>query len=172
MKLMNFIICFGVISCTLSCVENTTSPPEDTEKIISEVTFEKPNVPVFHASHEPKKQDAPFSDAVQAGNTFYLSGQVGMDHAVRELVEGGIEAETKQALENIKSVLAHHSLGMDNVVKVTVILEDIEDFSKFNSIYTSYFPQKPARTTFAAKALAKGAKIEIEVVAVRSSSEN
>ena len=120
----------------------------------------------FHKSHEVKKATAAFSDVVQVGNTYYLSGQIGMDHGTRTLVEGGILAETKQTLENIKAVLAQHDLQMSNVVKVMVVLDDINDFAAFNDIYTTYFPQKPARTTFAAEALARGAKIEIEVVAV------
>jgi len=122
---------------------------------------------IFHKSHEPKKSGAPFSDAVQVGNLFFLSGQVGMDHRTRTLVKGGIKEETKQTLENIKSVLNHHGLQMSNVVKCTVVLADIEDFSAFNDIYKTYFPQKPARTTFAAKGLAVGAKIEIECIAVK-----
>ncbi|WP_062053118.1 Rid family detoxifying hydrolase [Aquimarina longa] len=123
---------------------------------------------VFHKTHEPKKSKAPFSDIVQVGNMYFLSGQIGMDHSTRKLVEGGIASETKQTLENIKAVLEYHNLPMENVVKCTVILAEIEDFSVFNEIYKTYFPQKPARTTFAAKELARGAKIEIECIAVRS----
>ncbi|MDC7997680.1 RidA family protein [Gilvibacter sediminis] len=126
------------------------------------------NTPEYHASHLASRQNTPFSDAVQVGNTFYLSGQIGRDHAKGKLVEGGIEAETRQTLENIKAVLNHHGMDMSNVVKALVVLDDIEDFAAFNAIYTSYLPQKPARTTFAAEALAAGAKIEIEVVAVKS----
>ncbi|WP_282081100.1 RidA family protein [Aquimarina algiphila] len=122
---------------------------------------------IFHKTHEPKKSNAPFSDAVQVGNLFFLSGQVGMDHGVRKLVEGGVTAETKQTLENIKAVLKEHGMKMEDVVKCTVILADIEDFSAFNEVYKTYFPQKPARTTFAAKGLAVGAKIEIECIAVK-----
>ncbi len=125
-------------------------------------------VPEFHASHEPAKQNAPFSDVVRVGNTFYLSGQIGMDQKTRTLVPGGIQLETKQTLENIKAVLAHHGLEMQDVVKALVVLDDIRDFAAFNEIYQKYFPQKPARTTFAAESLAVGAKIEIEVVAVKS----
>ena len=123
---------------------------------------------LFHPSHEPQKKGVPFSDAVQVGNIYFLSGQIGMDHSVRELVIGGVEAETRQALVNIKSVLAHHGLEMKDVVKATVILADIDDFGAFNGVYRKYFPQKPARTTFAASGLARGAKVEIEVVAVNS----
>ena len=122
---------------------------------------------LFHKTHESKKADAPFSDVVQAGNTYYLAGQIGMNHTTRELVSGGIEAETKQAIDNIEAVLQHHNLRLDDVVKCTVILSDIKDFSAFNSVYALRFPQKPARTTFAASGLARNAKIEIECIAVR-----
>lgn len=123
--------------------------------------------PIFHTTHEPKKVNAPFSDAVQVGNIFFLSGQVGMDHSTRKLVSGGIKKETEQTLDNIKEVLQHHAMDMKDVVKCTVILADIEDFSAFNEVYKKYFPQKPARTTFAAKGLAVGAKIEIECIAIK-----
>ena len=122
---------------------------------------------IFHKTHEPKKMNAPFSDIVQVGDLYFLSGQIGMDHNTRTLVEGGIVEETKQALENIKAVLEHHDMNMDNVVKCTVILADINDFATFNNIYKTYFPNKPARTTFAAKDLAIGAKIEIECIAAK-----
>jgi len=123
---------------------------------------------IFHKTHEPKKENAPFSDIVQVGDLYFLSGQIGMNQSTRTLVEGGITAETTQTLENIKAVLEHHGMDMSNVVKALVILDNIEDFGAFNNIYKTYLPQKPARTTFAAEALAAGAKIEIEVIAVKS----
>nr|WP_321247605.1 RidA family protein [uncultured Psychroserpens sp.] len=148
MKNLLFIIalvfCFGNMSC---------------EKSASEI--------VFHKSHEPKKAQAPFSDVVEANGFLFLAGQVGMNHSTRTLAEGGIEAETKQCLENIKAVLEQHDSSLDHVVKCTVILKDINDFAAFNTIYKSYFPKKPARTTFAASGLAVGASIEIDVVAIK-----
>lgn len=147
-----------------SCDTQFTKPAvPETEDIDTKTT---PEV-IYHASHEPKKATAPFSDAVQVGDMYFLSGQIGMDQSTRTLVEGGIEAETKQTLENIKAVLAQHGMDMSDVVKSLVILDDIEDFAAFNDIYKTYLPQKPARTTFAAEALAVGAKIEIEVIAVK-----
>lgn len=122
---------------------------------------------VFHPSHETKKQNAPFSDAVETADFLFLAGQIGMDHSVRKVVSGGIQAETKQTIENIKAVLEHHNLSLDNVVKCTVILSDINNFSAFNEVYTKYFTKKPARTTFAAAGLAANALIEIEVVAAK-----
>ncbi|MDC6366642.1 MULTISPECIES: RidA family protein [Flavobacteriaceae] len=122
---------------------------------------------IFHKSHEVKKQNAPFSDAVQAGNLFFLAGQIGMDHSTRTMVEGGIKAETLQAIKNIEAVLAQHEMTLDNVVKCTVILSTMKDFAAFNEIYSKHFIKKPARTTFAASGLARNAKVEIEATAIR-----
>lgn len=122
---------------------------------------------IFHKSHEPKKQNAPFSDVVQAGNMYFLAGQIGMNHTTRTLVEGGVQAETEQAIKNIQAVLAEHGMTLDNVVKCTVILADIKDFAAFNEIYIQFFTKKPARTTFAAKGIAANGSIEIDVVAVK-----
>ncbi|WP_430411598.1 RidA family protein [Kordia sp.] len=121
----------------------------------------------FHPSHLSERQNTPFSAAVETENLLFLSGQIGKDHVKGMLVSGGIEAETKQALENIKAVLAQHNSSLDRVVKCTVILADINDFKAFNSVYVQYFPNKPARTTFAAGGLAIGAKIEIDVIAAK-----
>ena len=154
---MNFsLISYFILLFTVSNSALFFGQTQETKKVI------------FHKTHEPKKIDAPFSDVVQAGNTFYLAGQIGMNHTTRELVSGGIKAETKQAIDNIEAVLQQHGLRLGDVVKCTVILSDIEDFSAFNSVYTSRFPQKPARTTFAASGLARNAKIEIECIAVCS----
>lgn len=122
---------------------------------------------IFHKTHEPKKLGAPYSDAVQAGNLFFLSGQIGMDHTTRTVVEGGILAETEKSIKNIEEVLAQHGLTLDNVVQCTVILASIEDYSVFNKVYSKYFTKKPARTTMAADGLPANAKIEIDVVAVK-----
>ncbi|MDF0717083.1 Rid family detoxifying hydrolase [Muricauda sp. 334s03] len=122
---------------------------------------------IFHKSHEPKKQSAPYSDAVQVGNMYFLAGQMGMDHTTRTVVDGGIQKETEQAIENIEDVLEQHGMTLDNVVKCTVILANIEDFAAFNEVYTQYFTKKPARTTFAAKGVPANGNIEIDVIAVK-----
>lgn len=120
-----------------------------------------------HKSHEESRQNVPFSDAVQVHNLYFLTGQIGKNHTTGKMIEGGIEAETKQTIKNIEAVLKHHKLSLKDVVKCTVILDDINDFSKMNGIYRSFFKENlPARTTFAANLVA-GAKIEIEVVAAR-----
>ena len=122
---------------------------------------------IFHQPENPARANAPFSEAVQAGNLFFLAGQIGMDRAVGKLAIGGIQGETEQAIKNIQGVLKFHGLSLDNVVKCTVILSDINDFRAFNEVYVKYFTQKPARTTYAAAGLAAGAKIEIDVIAVK-----
>ena len=122
---------------------------------------------IFHKPANPERAKAPFSEAVQAGNLFFLAGQIGMDRSVGKLPEGGVQAETEQAIKNIQGVLQHHGLTLDNVVKCTVILSDINDFKAFNEVYVKYFTKKPARTTYAAAGLAVGAKIEIDVIAVK-----
>lgn len=121
----------------------------------------------FHKPENPARASAPFSEAVQAGNTFYLAGQIGMDRSVGKLAKGGVKGETEQAIRNIQGVLNYHGLTLDNVVKCTVILSDINDFKAFNEVYVKYFTKKPARTTFAAAGLAVNAKIEIDVIAVK-----
>ena len=123
--------------------------------------------PIFHKSHLPERQNTPFSEVVETDDLLFLAGQIGKNHKTGKLVEGGIKAETKQVIENIKAVLEHHNSSLDKVVKCTVILANITDFVDFNSVYTTYFTNKPARTTFAAAGLAANAKIEIEVVATK-----
>ncbi|MEO1033442.1 MAG: Rid family detoxifying hydrolase [Bacteroidota bacterium] len=122
---------------------------------------------IFHKSHEPSRANVPISDAVETKDFLFLTGQIGKNHKKGILVSGGIEAETKQVIENIKAVLEHHDLSLDDVVKCTVILKDINDFKAFNSVYTTYFTKKPARTTYAAAGLAGGASIEIDVIAAK-----
>ncbi|MCX8160737.1 MAG: Rid family detoxifying hydrolase [Candidatus Saccharicenans sp.] len=115
----------------------------------------------------PERSNAPFSEAVRVGNLLFLSGQLGRDPQTGKLAEGGIEAETRQCLENIKSTLEKYGSSLDRVVKVTVMLADIGEWARMNSVYTTYFTRnKPARSAFGTSGLAGGAKVEIEVVAV------
>lgn len=125
------------------------------------------NEVIFHESHEASRKNSPFSDVVETNDFLFLSGQLGTNHQTRALVEGGIEAETRQCIENIKAVLEYHKSSLDKVVKCTVVLKSMDDFAAFNKIYEEYFPNKPARTTFAASGLAFDANIEIEVMAAK-----
>lgn len=110
----------------------------------------------------------PYSQAIDTGSLVFLSGQLGIDRSAGSLVDG-IEAQTKQVFLNIKHILTEAGLTMDNVVKVLVLLDDIEDFALVNSIYQENFTEPyPARSAFAVKDLPLGALVEIEVIAQRS----
>ncbi|MGH6886233.1 MAG: RidA family protein [Geminicoccales bacterium] len=111
----------------------------------------------------------PFSEAVRAGDTLYLSGQVGIKPGTMKLVAGGIREESRQALENIRASLAAHGYAMGDVVKCTVMLADIAEWAAFNEVYRTFFSAPyPARSAFGANGLALGARVEVECIAVRS----
>ena len=108
----------------------------------------------------------PFSEAVRVGHMLYLSGQLGYDDKTSKLVEGGIEAETRQTMENIKEVLEKHGSSLAEVVKCTVFLADIQEWAAMNSVYITYFPSNPpARSALGSSGLALGARTEIECMA-------
>jgi reactive intermediate/imine deaminase len=107
----------------------------------------------------------PFSPAVRVGHLLYLSGQLGTD-STGKLVPGGIEAETRQTLTNIKALLEANGSSMDRVVKCLVMLADIGEWARMNTVYVTFFPtNKPARSAFGATGLALGARTEIECIA-------
>ncbi len=111
----------------------------------------------------------PFSSAVKSGNLIFLSGQIGtaVVDGAPALVSGGFDAEARQTLENIKSVVEGAGSSMDRVVKCTVMLADMADWPRFNEIYTEYFPgPKPARAAFGANGLALGARVEVDCIAM------
>ena len=109
----------------------------------------------------------PYCHAVEAGDFVFTSGQIGLDPQTQELKEG-VAAQTKQVLANLGAVLKASDLTLDNVIKTTVFLADINDFAEINEIYEEAFgDNKPARSCVQAGALPKGALIEIEVIAVK-----
>jgi reactive intermediate/imine deaminase len=109
---------------------------------------------------------APFSEVVRVGDMLYLSGQLGVN-ASGALVTGGVKAETKQVMDNIRGILEKNGSGMDHVVKCTVMLLDIAERPAMSEVYVTYFPQerRPARSTFGTTGLALGARVEIECMA-------
>ena len=109
---------------------------------------------------------APFSDAVRVDHMLYLTGQLGTD-GPSGLVSGGIKAETKQTMENIRRVLERNGSSLDQVVKCTVMLADINDRSAMSEVYVTYFAKDrmPARSAFGVSGLALGARVEIECLA-------
>ena len=123
--------------------------------------------PVYQTLPDRAAMNLPYSDAVRVGNTLYLAGAIGTPPGSRDVVPGGIAAETRQTLENIKRNLEAHGSSLDRVVRCTVMLIDINDFEAMNAVYREYFPtNKPARSTFGVSGLARNARIEIECTAV------
>ena len=110
----------------------------------------------------------PYSQAVQAGNTIYVSGQLPIDPATGAFAGEDISAQTRQSLNNIKAILAEAGADMSNVVKTTVLLANIADFAAMNAVYAEFFTAPfPARAAFQAAALPRNALVEIECVAVK-----
>lgn len=117
-------------------------------------------------TEDARKANRPLSEAVRVGNMLYLSGTVGVPPGATQLVPGGIEAETKQALENISAILKRHGSSMDQVVKCTVMLADISEWAKMNAVYATFFQKHyPARSALGVSGLVLGARVEIECLA-------
>ena len=109
----------------------------------------------------------PYSQAIEAGGTVYVSGQLPIDPSTGEFSGPGIEEQTRQSLTNVKNILKAAGGDMENVTKTTVLLADIADFAAMNQVYGEFFEAPyPARAAFQAAALPKGARVEIEAVAV------
>jgi 2-iminobutanoate/2-iminopropanoate deaminase len=118
-------------------------------------------------SEKAPKAIGPYSVAIRTGNLVFTSGQLGLDPQSGNLVPGGIESETRQALTNIRHVLADSGSGMHLVLKTTVFLKDMADFTRMNAVYAEFFPENPpARSTLQVAALPKDGRVEIEAVAV------
>jgi 2-iminobutanoate/2-iminopropanoate deaminase len=119
------------------------------------------------STEKAPKAIGPYSQAILAEDLVYTSGQLGLDPATMELVEGGIEAQTRQVLTNLRHVLETADSGLNFVIKTTVFLQDMGEFAKMNAIYAEFFPENPpARSTVQVAALPKGALVEIECVAL------
>jgi 2-iminobutanoate/2-iminopropanoate deaminase len=146
---------FAVALATLQAAAATAAQP---------ATDAASSAPIeFHAKQNgPPGISLPFSEAVRAGDTLYLSGEIGTD-ASGKLVAGGIKTEAKQVMDNIGANLARHGSSFERVVQCTVALADIADWPAFNDVYRGYFKQHfPARMAFAANALALGARVEVQ----------
>lgn len=136
--------------------------------IISLLAVSCATAPVYQTLPARQSLNLPYSDAVRVGNLLFLSGTIGQAPGTRTLVPGGVTAETRQALENIKANVTAHGSSMDRVVKCSVFLADIAEFEAMNAVYREYFPaNKPARTTVGVAGLPMGARVEIECVASR-----
>lgn len=110
----------------------------------------------------------PYSQGVLAGNTMYVSGQLGLDPVTGAFPADEIKAQTRRSLLNIKAILASEGLTLQDVVKTTVLLKDIGEFAAMNEVYAEFFTEPyPARAAFQVAALPKGGRVEIEAIAVR-----
>lgn len=121
---------------------------------------------ILHSNNAPAAI-GPYSQAVQAGDTIYVSGQLPVDPATGEFAGDDIASQTKQSLENIRAVLASAGADMTKIVKTTVFLKDMKEFGAMNEVYAKYFPADcPARAAIQIGCLPKDARVEIEAVAV------
>ncbi|MBQ3871459.1 MAG: RidA family protein [Clostridia bacterium] len=107
----------------------------------------------------------PYSQAMITGGLLFTSGQIGIDPATGEVVEGGIEEQAEQVIKNLEAVLKEAGTDFTKVVKTTCFLQDMGDFAAFNAVYAKYFVNKPARSCVAVKTLPKNLLVEIEVIA-------
>jgi len=121
------------------------------------------------STEKAPKAIGPYSQAIRIESLVFTSGQIGLDPDVMEIVEGGVEAQTRQVLTNLKHVLESADSGLNYVVKTTVFLKNMGDFASMNAVYAEFFPENPpARSTVAVAELPKGALVEIECVALLS----
>ena len=111
----------------------------------------------------------PYNQAIQVGNMFFASGQLGLDPATGNFPEGGVKEQTIQSFQNVKAILEEAGFSINDVVKTTVFLADMADFAAMNEIYASQFEGDfPARSAVAVKTLPKNALVEVEVIAVKA----
>lgn len=121
------------------------------------------------STEKAPKAIGPYSQAIRTENLVFTAGQIGLNPATMNIVEGGIEAQTRQVLTNLKHVLEAADSGLKFVVKTTVFLQSMDDFAAMNAVYAEFFPENPpARSTVAVAGLPKGALVEIECVALNS----
>ncbi|GAA7396618.1 RidA family protein [Helicobacter pylori] len=122
---------------------------------------------VIHSTLAPKAI-GPYSQAIATNDLVFVSGQLGIDVSTGEFKGADIHSQTTQSMENIKAILKEAGLGMDSVVKTTILLKSLDDFSVVNEIYGSYFTEPyPARATFQVAKLPKDALVEIEAIAIK-----
>ncbi|PUD22420.1 reactive intermediate/imine deaminase [Helicobacter pylori] len=122
---------------------------------------------VIHSTLAPKAI-GPYSQAISTNDLVFVSGQLGIDASTGEFKGADIHSQTTQSMENIKAILKEAGLGMDSVVKTTILLKSLDDFAVVNGIYGSYFTEPyPARATFQVAKLPKDALVEIEAIAIK-----
>ena len=109
----------------------------------------------------------PYNQAIRAGDTIYVAGQIPVDPATNQIVDGDAAAQARQVFENIKAILEEAGVSLDRVVKTTIFLANVDDFAAINAVYAEYFTGEPARSTVAVAALpGGGAKLQVDAIAV------
>lgn len=142
-----------------------STPPDNDAMSLTETTSFAPAVEHLN-SPEFTRTGLPFSEIVRVGDMLYLSGQMGTVPGTLGLVDGGMAAEARQALHNVKCALEAHGYSLRHVVKCTVMLADMADWPAFNAVYREFFTAPyPARSAFGANGLALGGRLEIDVIA-------
>lgn len=112
-------------------------------------------------------QGSPYTPAVRVGDWLFISGQIPLDPATSRVVEGGFEEQVRQCIRNLAAILKQEELGLDHIVKTTIFLQDLENFSELNKVYGAYFTGvKPARSTVQAARLPLDVQVEIEAIAI------
>ena len=163
--IISLLAIFGVVACSPRNEETEQSEEKniDTTVILSPSTERK----IIYTAKAPKPV-GPYSQAVTKNNTLYVAGQVGLDPKRGKLAGDSIDVQTRQAIENIKTIVESAGLKLSDVVQTTVYLADIKDFDKMNKVYATYFSASaPARATVQVAALPLKAKIEIVAVAIK-----
>jgi len=152
---MRYVLLFAVALLVSACAsDDTGEPASPTKRVI--VTDGAPEAL------------GPYSQGVQVGRTLYLSGQIGLDPETGDLVEGGVEAETQRAMNNLQAVLEAAGFSMADVVEAQVFLADLSDYGPMNEVYGSYFETAPpARAAVQVARLPRDARVEIKLTAVR-----
>lgn len=134
----------------------------------SQTQAQAASAPIFHTNPAQVKAGFPFSEAVELDGLVFLSGQIGTLPDTGALIEGGIEAEARQTMENIGATLEGLDLGFEDVVKCSVMIDDMADWPAFNTVYAEFYDGRfPARSAFGADGLALGAVVEVECIAAR-----
>lgn len=156
------ILCFGLLLTCGAEAQQRSKP----KRPVRSARQSAPSPPRVQYLSSDSSRASPFSDAVRVGHMLYLSGKLGTDGS-SGLVPGGIKAETKQTMENIRRVLERNGSSFDHVVKCTVMLADVGDRAAMNEIYVTYFAKDrlPARSALGVSGLALGARVEIECLA-------
>lgn len=156
------------VALTLATACSAPPPPPSAEAATAATQAPAPAQRRVISTPDAPAAIGPYSQAIQVGNALYLAGQIALDPVSGALVEGGIEAETRQVMENLGAVLEAAGFGFGDVVQSQVFLPDLDDFAAMNTVYGEYFAEgAPGRATVGVAALPRGARVEIMMTAVR-----